>query len=695
MQNRTFKTLKPFLATGEYGMTALLGISFLKWTFISSFIGILVGSSAAFFLKSLDFAINFRGRHGWLLLLLPFGGAFVSFLYAKFGKNSTKGNNLIIDNINSNPEHIPLRMAPFVFFGTFITHLFGGSAGREGTGVQIGSSIASFIGTKIHLDETDTKIILMCGVSSGFASVFGTPLAGTIFGLEVAVLGTMNYSALIPCFIAAFAGNLTTELWGIHHSRYAITQIPDISYLSVLKIVFAAILFGLVSKLFSELTHKLKDFFGRHFENASIKSFIGGIIIILFTFMVGTRDYLSLSLPLIQQSFIGHVNPLSFIYKLIFTSFTLGTGFQGGEVTPLFVIGSTFGNMLSGLLHISPSLLAGLGLIGVFAGATNTPITSFVLGLEMFGSSGMEYMFMTCAISYLFSGHSGIYASQMIGISKAKLVRVPKRSTLAYFKKKKPAALVQKNNLTLAGQFHFGISSVELPVTEGLNVYKFQSAGKGVRLIQRSYNPDGGMWSASPINGQHARIDLKDGIEEIHMISISQSHGQTDKLFLVNANLFSSVPVKYALQPIEHHHTKHTHIPAVYEEPIEDVNTQVFLLNQFHIRKSSCVLPNPVGEYIYSIKVNGGKLRFSHHSFNPDGGTYSAPPSNHQQQYYDLAEGVHKIRLTIEERYGHPDQVILVNRSFKNVSSVEYSVQKVPEINANIYTSESETEDAV
>ncbi|GEM_PF-6290 len=695
MQNKIYKKLKPFFSNNEYSIIAPFSISFLKWALISSFIGVLVGSSAAFFLKSLDFAIGFRGEHSWLLLLLPFGGAFVSFLYAKFGKNSIKGNNLIIDNINSNLEHIPLRMAPLVFFGTFITHLFGGSAGREGTGVQIGSSIASFIGHKIHLDETDTKIILMCGVSSGFASVFGTPLAGTIFGLEIAVLGTMNYSALIPCFIAAFVGNLTTELWGIHHSKYAITQIPVITYMSVFKIVLAAILFGLISKVFSELTHKLKDFFGKHFENAPIKSFIGGIIIILLTFIVGTRDYLSLSSPLIQQSFIGHVNPFASLYKLIFTSFTLGTGFQGGEVTPLFVIGSTFGNMLSRLLHISPSLLAGLGLIGVFAGATNAPIASFVLGLEMFGSSGMEYMFMTCAISYLFSGHSGIYTSQMIGISKTKLIHAPKKSTLAYFKKNEPATLSRKNSLTLAGQFSFGISSVELPVSEGLNIYKTFCLGKGVRLIKHSYNHDCGMWSSSPVNGQLSRIDLKDGTEEIHMISISQSHGKPDKLFLVNANLFSSVPVKYKLQTHEHHHTQSEHIPITAEERNEYENIQVLLMNQFHIRKSSCVLPNPVGENIYYISVQSGKLRLSHHSYNQDGHTYSAPPSNRQQQYFDLTEGFHEIRLTVEEHYGHPDQVILVNSSFKNTSSAEYSVKKVSEINSETESTELKNKDAV
>ncbi len=211
----------------------------------------------------------------------------------------------------------------------------------------------------------------------------------------------------------------------------------DITYGVILKVVIAAILFGLISKLFSELTHKLKEVSTSGFENTSIKSFIGGFIIIAFTYIIGTRDYLGLSIPLIGDSFTGHVNPFAFILKIIFTSFTLGTGFQGGEVTPLFVIGSTFGNTLSSILNISPSFLAALGLIGVFAGATNAPITSFVLGLEMFGSAGMEFMFMTCAISYLFSGHSGIYTSQKIGMSKSRLIKVPQESTLAYYRKKK------------------------------------------------------------------------------------------------------------------------------------------------------------------------------------------------------------------------------------------------------------------
>ena len=274
----------------------------------------------------------------------------------------------------------------------------------------------------------------MCGISSGFSSVFGTPLAGTIFGLEVAALGTMSYQALIPCFTSAFISNIVTTSFGVSHSHYSILEIPSITFISVFKVIIAAILFGLVSKLFSEFTHKLKDIFSSKFKSAAIKSMMGGFLVIILTYLIGTRDYLGLSLPLISNSFTSEVSPFAFFNKLLFTSLTLGTGFQGGEVTPLFVIGSTFGNTLANIMNISPSFLAALGLIGVFSGATNAPITSFILGLELFGGQGIEFMFMTCAISYLFSGHSGIYISQKIGISKSTLIIVPKESTLAYYK---------------------------------------------------------------------------------------------------------------------------------------------------------------------------------------------------------------------------------------------------------------------
>jgi H+/Cl- antiporter ClcA len=415
--------------------SAALTISFLKWIIIGSIVGIITGAVAALFLKSLELATDLRSKYTWLLFLLPLGGAFVSFLYSKYGENSSKGNNLIIEKINESSGRVPLRMAPLVFFGTFVTHLFGGSAGREGTGVQIGASIAEGIGKLLKLDKVDNRIILMAGISSGFASVFGTPLAGTVFGLEVAAFGLMSYEALIPAFTASIVGDFMVTFLGVHHTKYNVVGVPEVNALTIVKIVFAAILFGLTSKLFSELTHKLKELFTERFKNSVIKSTVGGILVILLVYIVGTRDFLGLSIPLIAKSFNGEVHPFTFLGKIVFTSLTLGTGFQGGEVTPLFVIGATLGNTLSGILHISPSFLAALGLIGVFAGATNAPIASFMLSLEMFGSQGIVLVFMTCAVSYLFSGHTGIYIAQKVGKSKSKLIEVPHNATLSHLRK--------------------------------------------------------------------------------------------------------------------------------------------------------------------------------------------------------------------------------------------------------------------
>lgn len=539
--------------------STILGIAFLRWVFIGTTVGIFTGSVATLFLESLELATSLRMSNPWLIFLLPFGGGFISFLYSKYGENSSKGNNLILDKINESSGNIPLRMAPLVFLGTFVTHLFGGSAGREGTGVQIGGSIAEVIGGIFKLDKIDTRIILMCGISSGFASVFGTPLAGTIFGLEVAALGVMSYEGLIPCFTAAFIGNYVTEILGIHHTHYNILGIPVVTSTTVLKIIIAAILFGLVSKLFSELTHKLKEVFSVSFKNTAIKSMVGGVIIIILTYIVGTRDYLGLSIPLITDSFTTQVSPFASLGKLIFTALTLGTGFQGGEVTPLFVIGSTLGNNLSGLLDLSPSFLAALGLIGVFAGATNTPITSFILGIELFGSQGGQYMFMTCAISYLFSGHSGIYISQKISKSKNKLIQVPKDATLSYYRNKhknEPAKSkhtlynYQLKQVVLEGQLKLGNSSVELPNPKGQNVYKITVKGGKVRLCHNSYNPDGHTWSTPPSNSQKQYIDIDDSRTYILDINIGEAYDLSDRIKLVNGSIKNSVEVKYIIEQV-------------------------------------------------------------------------------------------------------------------------------------------------
>ncbi|OAB41737.1 voltage-gated chloride channel family protein [Paenibacillus glacialis] len=401
--------------------------SFLKWIFFGAVVGLLSGTASALFLKSLEYVTHIRLVNPWVLFLLPLGGAFVSYLYYKYGMNSTKGNNLIIEQIQERAyEHVPLRMAPLVLFGTLVTHLLGGSAGREGTAVQMGGSLAEQFGKWIKVGPIDRQILLMCGISGGFGSVFGTPIAGAIFAIEVIALGMMRYDALIPCFVASFVGNMVAmDLWGVTHIQYDMGEIPSLTLIVLLKVLVAAVCFGLVSMIFSELTHFLKKNFASIMPNPMLKSAIGGVIIILMVYLIGSRDYLGLGMPLISQSFEDNVHPFAFLGKLLFTSVTLGAGFQGGEVTPLFAIGATLGNSLAGMLQLYAPFLAALGFIAVFCGATNTPIACFLMGIELFGSEGAIYMFIACLVSYLFSGYTGIYTSQLIGVSKSNLLKVP------------------------------------------------------------------------------------------------------------------------------------------------------------------------------------------------------------------------------------------------------------------------------
>jgi len=416
-----------FLTRLQYNLKKHKGVSltlfFIKWIFLGSIVGIATGTTCTIFLKSLEIATDERTKYPWLLFLLPIGGVFISYLYKRFGKNSSKGNNLIIDCVHSGEDSIPLRMAPLVSFCTFITHLLGGSAGREGVGVQIGGSLSEWIGKLFKVDEADRKILLLCGISSGFGSIFGTPLTGTIFGLEVIAIGSMKYDALIPCFTASFVGSLVTSMLGIHHSHQIINNVPQLSFLVVLKVIIASILFGLTSVLFAELTHKFKKIFSKYLKNPMVKSFVGGIVIISLVYIVNSREYLGLSLPLITNSFEKAASPFAFLLKTIFTSLTLSFGFQGGEVTPLFVIGSTLGSALSPFLNLPVAFLAAMGYISVFCGATNTPIACFVLSIELFGSEAMPYMLMACIVSYLFSGHSTIYTSQRVAVRKYKLTK--------------------------------------------------------------------------------------------------------------------------------------------------------------------------------------------------------------------------------------------------------------------------------
>ena len=400
------------LLYNNFKESGLILKNFIKWFLLSVLSGCIVGVVIASFLKSLQFATTVRQSNVWIIGLLPFGGALVSYLYFKYGRDSSKGNNLIIERINKGEADVPFRMAPLVFFGTFITHLFGGSAGREGTGVQIGASICSKLSKLLKLDKTDATIIIISGVSSGFGVVFGTPISGTVFGLEVSTIGKMRYEAIIPCLISSFIGNYIAELFKVQHTHYHMDVVSNADPLILYKVILCGILFGLVSKLFSELTHYLKETFTKFIPKPYIKSFVGGLIIIAIALLLRTQIYLGLSLDLLKSAFESNVIAYAFLLKLLLTAITLSTGFQGGEVTPLFVIGATFGNFLAPILNLPISFLAGLGMIGVFCGGTKTPLASFIMGLELFGGGNIKYIFVICVMSYVFAGKSGIYSSQ-------------------------------------------------------------------------------------------------------------------------------------------------------------------------------------------------------------------------------------------------------------------------------------------
>lgn len=412
-----------------------------KWLLIATPLAVLIGAAVAVFLWSLERVTRIRWEHPWLLYLLPLAGIVVVGMYQLLGKSVEGGNNLIMEQIHEPGGGVPSRMAPLILIGTVLTHLFGGSAGREGTAVQMGGSIASsfsrFLGRWFRWTPADVRTLLMAGIAGGFGAVFGTPLTGAVFAIEVLAIGRMDYESVLPCLIAAIVGDractLISNHWQIHHTHYEVSLLgTSFSAVLVGKIAVAAVAFGLASVVFAEMTHGLTRIFRKIAPWPILRPVLGGCLIIALAHLIGF-DYLGLGVSadphhLDQVSILssfhsGGAMAWSWFWKILFTAVTLASGFKGGEVTPLFFVGAALGNTMAHLLGAPVELFAALGFVAVFAGATNTPLACTLMGIELFGAgagnrSFVVYLAVACFGAYLFSGHSGIYLSQRIGTPK-------------------------------------------------------------------------------------------------------------------------------------------------------------------------------------------------------------------------------------------------------------------------------------
>ena len=390
--------------------------SWLKWLAIYLIVGGMVGSATAFFLQTLDYVTLLRTNHIWVVYFLPIAGLLIGLLYYYYGDAANKGNNLLIETHHSlqngeTPKQIPFKMAPMVFLSTLLTHIAGGSAGREGTAVQMGGAIADHFTGLFKLNAADRKTLLIIGISSGFAAVFGTPLAGAFFAIEILSITNTKKNQLAVSLFVAYIAHYSCLAWQVKHTIYSIPIIPEISLTTLAWAIFAGILFGLTALAFTSTGKLFENIFNK-IKFAPLRPFIGGIIIALFIVLFNSTKFIGLGIPSIQDAFINNAGQFDFAIKLILTSFTLSAGFKGGEVTPLFFIGATLGNLLIWFIPLPMALLAGMGFVAVFSGATNCVFASIALGLELFGMKAGVYVGLASVAAYFTSGPNGIYSAK-------------------------------------------------------------------------------------------------------------------------------------------------------------------------------------------------------------------------------------------------------------------------------------------
>lgn len=390
---------------------------FLKWVLFALLTGVVGGTVGIAFYYAMSQVTKIRTEHSLITLGLPLGGLVIVFLYQTFRKEGDKGTNTIISAIRSD-ETVPFCVAPLIFIATIITHLFGGSAGREGAALQMGGSIGNTLGRLLHIDDRDKNLVIMCGMSALFAALFGTPAAAAVFAMEVISVGVMYYAALVPCVFSAITASQIAAWAGIEAEKFDVTAIPAYTPATFFQVMIAAVCFALVSMLFCVMLHQAAHIYQKWIQNPYLRIVAAGILILALTALVGTRDYMGAGMDVIERAIAGDARPWDFACKILFTALTLGAGYKGGEIVPAFYIGATSGCVMGSLLGLSPSLTAAIGMVSVFCGVTNCPISSLLIALELFGFDGIYYYLIGIAVSYMLSGYFGLYSSQKILYSK-------------------------------------------------------------------------------------------------------------------------------------------------------------------------------------------------------------------------------------------------------------------------------------
>lgn len=401
-----FELLRIYKETGKEKLKSVKGnlYVFFRWSLIAILVGISVGAFSTAFGHCINLATEFRGESYEMIYFLPLAGILIVYMYKVCDYEKNKGTNQVFLTVHAETKDIPFRMAPLIFVSTVLTHLTGGSAGREGAALQMGGSLGSTIGRLVNLDENDRRVLVMCGMSAAFSALFGTPMAATIFAMEVESVGIMYYAALVPCALSAIIASNFAINMGINPESFTVKAVPELTVFTSLKVVVLAVICAYISAVFCIMLHTVSKYLKKYLKNPYIRIIAVSLVIILITMLLGTSDYMGAGINVIERAIEGEVRPEAFLIKMMLTALALGAGFKGGEIVPSFYIGATAGCLLGYILGISPSFAAALGMTAVFCGVTNCPISSVLISFELFGYSGNCFYLITAAIAYLLFG---------------------------------------------------------------------------------------------------------------------------------------------------------------------------------------------------------------------------------------------------------------------------------------------------